>query len=86
MWKESGITHTQIEAEGLYDENGEKKGTTVDDAISYGGFIGAIDGVMTYFGSKLFNPGMLNGLGNRVVANITSSVGGQALLNTLGER
>ena len=39
---------------------------------------------MTYFGSKLFNPGMLNGLGNRVVANITSSVGGQALLNTLG--
>ncbi len=84
IWKEGGMGYEQIAEEGQYDEAGKKKGVSVQEAVSYGGLIGLIDAVTTYFGARLFNPGTLDGLGNRIVGRMASTAGGQALLNTVG--
>ena len=57
---------------------------SADKAIGYGTLSGAIEGAVNYFGNRLFDAGTLKGAGNRVVAQMAETSGGQALLNTFG--
>ena len=45
---------------------------------------GAIEGALDYFGNRLFDSSTLKGAGNRIVAKMAETSGGQALLNTFG--
>ena len=57
---------------------------SADKAIGYGTLSGAIEGAVNYFGNRLFDASTLKGVGNRVVAQMAETSGGQALLNTFG--
>ena len=64
-------------------KEGEGEGSA-EKAIGYGTLSGAIEGAVNYFGNRLFDAGTLKGAGNRVVAQMAETSGGQALLNTFG--
>ena len=55
---------------------------SADKAIGYGTLTGAIEGAVNYFGNRLFDASTLKG--NRIVAQMAETSGGQALLNTFG--
>ena len=55
---------------------------SADKAIRYGMLTGAIEGALDYFGNRLFDASTLKGAGNRIVAQMAETSGGQALLNT----
>ena len=57
---------------------------SADKAIGYGTLTGAIEGTINYFGNRLFDSSTLKGAGNRIVAKMAETSGGQALLNTFG--
>ena len=57
---------------------------SADKAIGYGTLTGAIEGAVNYFGNRLFDASTLKGAGNRIVAQMAETSGGQALLNTFG--
>ena len=81
-WDTSGIRQSDIPEGGLVGENGEKIGTTAEEALRYGSLVGLVNGLASYGSAKFFNPAMRDGLGNRVVNNISKTKGGRMLLDT----